>query len=192
MKICKIATCNKPHYALGWCNPHWAKNRKYGDPLAGKNRASKGEPFAWILKHVTHQDDKCLIWPFAKNSQGYGDLWLENIHLRANRLMCELAHGPAPSPTQETLHKCGMGHLSCINPKHLRWGTSKENSADTILHGKSPRGESKPNAKLTRYDVLKIRKLLSTNEPQHKIAKRFGICQKTVCDIKRLKLWGWL
>ena len=32
-KICSIAECNRPHYARGWCNAHYQKWKRTGDPL---------------------------------------------------------------------------------------------------------------------------------------------------------------
>jgi hypothetical protein len=32
------------------------------------------------------------------------------------------------------IHCCGNGHLSCVNPAHLRWGTAKDNGKDAHLH----------------------------------------------------------
>lgn len=30
---CAIAKCNKPHRSLGWCEAHYRRWRRYGDPL---------------------------------------------------------------------------------------------------------------------------------------------------------------
>ncbi len=192
-RICSVEGCGKPHYAKGWCQPHWAKWRKYGDPLAGRTHTTKpGEPLAWILAHVSYDGDDCVIWPFAKNSWGYGDLWVNKKHVRANRYMCELAHGPAPSPKHEALHACGNGHLACTNPKHLRWGTSKENSEDTNRHGNTNRGERNGSAKLRKEDIIEIRALFDVGATLDSIAKRFNISRWTAADIKKRKIWGWL
>jgi hypothetical protein len=65
---------------------------------------------------------------------------------RATRVMCKLAHGPAPTPKHHAAHSCGKGHEACINPKHLRWATPRENAADAKLHGtfKPPPSGGKP------------------------------------------------
>ena len=192
-KRCNIEGCERPYYAKGYCNLHWSRNHKRGDPLnAGRGRAPNGAPLAWLLAHVDYQCDDCLIFPFAKTRWGYGDLWVDGEHWRSHRYMCTLAHGPAPSPTHESLHSCGNGHLGCTNPCHLRWGTSKENKADTLLHGRRIRGASKPNSKLTEADVHEIRRLLTSGLSQSKIAASFGLCQQSVFDIKHRRLWGWL
>lgn len=33
MRICNVIGCKKRHYAKGYCQNHWIKNKKYGDPL---------------------------------------------------------------------------------------------------------------------------------------------------------------
>lgn len=44
----------------------------------------------------------------------------------AARVVCELIHGPAPTPMHEASHLCDDNWL-CINPDHLIWETKKEN-----------------------------------------------------------------
>ena len=34
-------------------------------------------------------------------------------------------------------HVCGNGHLSCVNPRHLIWGTQGDNVADANKHRKA-------------------------------------------------------
>lgn len=36
LQNCKIEACQKPAKSCGMCSAHYAKNRKYGDPLAGR------------------------------------------------------------------------------------------------------------------------------------------------------------
>lgn len=33
MRMCGIEGCDRTHYARGWCQRHWVRWRKYGDPL---------------------------------------------------------------------------------------------------------------------------------------------------------------
>lgn len=37
-RICSISNCGKPVLAKGWCNGHWKRWRKYGDPLGAAVR----------------------------------------------------------------------------------------------------------------------------------------------------------
>ena len=31
-RLCVIDGCGRPQYARGWCERHWKRHRKYGDP----------------------------------------------------------------------------------------------------------------------------------------------------------------
>lgn len=44
------------------------------------------------------------------------------------RVMCEVIHGPAPTPEHEASHLCEDNWL-CVCPDHLIWETKKENIA---------------------------------------------------------------
>lgn len=36
MRGCTVEGCDRTHYALGYCNMHWTRRRKHGDPLVGE------------------------------------------------------------------------------------------------------------------------------------------------------------
>jgi hypothetical protein len=105
--------------------------------------------------------------------------------------MCELAHGPAPTPEHEAAHSCGKGAAGCLTLRHLRWATAPENQADKIAHGTAPRGEHNPSSKLTEDDVRFIRahhrKLRNLD-----MAERFGVNKEHISNIVRRKTWAWL
>jgi hypothetical protein len=94
----------------------------------------------WNLKR------DCLIWPFSK-SHGYAVIGGRLVH----RIVCRKAHGKAPREKPCALHSCGKGHIGCINPWHLRWGSKKDNVYDAMEHGTAiqPKGEDHGNHKLT-------------------------------------------
>lgn len=169
------------------CNRHRLRLAKYGDPLGGG--VHHGEPQEWLLAHVNHSGEDCLIWPFAKKDDGYAHM---SGGERAHRVMCRLAHGAPPSQLYIAAHSCGNGHLGCIHPGHLRWATKKDNQADRILHGTSSRGENSPHAKLTTADVLSIRRRIGQGDMGKVIAADFGISQQELSGIKHGRSWGWL
>jgi hypothetical protein len=87
------------------------------------------------------------------------------------------------------MHTCD--NPSCVNPKHLRWGTLQENNLDMYTKGRQVMpphrvGSGNPSSKLSEDDVRKIR---SSQEPQHVTAKRFGITQAAVSLIVTRKKW---
>lgn len=185
---CTVANCDKKRHANGLCKPHYARAKRHGDPLAG--RVSEGEPMAFLLAHVDHQDDQCVAWPYAKLTTGYGSVSVNGKTARAHRHMCELTYGPPPSDAMDAAHSCG--NRACINPKHLRWANRADNMADTLEHGTTARGERHGAHKLTESSVIEIRQRLQQGETHESIAEAFGVGRNTITDIAKGKNWAWL
>ncbi|SFV31327.1 HNH endonuclease [Devosia crocina] len=40
MKTCSVAGCGAPHYAKGYCNTHWQRWKRHGDPLIAYKRTA--------------------------------------------------------------------------------------------------------------------------------------------------------
>jgi hypothetical protein len=141
---------------------------------------------------LTCTQSDCLIWPFpSKSSKGYAMFWWEGRTRIVSRIVCELVYGPAPSAKHNALHTCGKGDLACVNPRHIYWGTQKDNMADRLKHGTANRGERHGLSKLTENDVRQIRSLALTMT-QRQIAKQFDLTFQAINDIVRRKNWGWL
>lgn len=75
---------------------------------------------------------------------------------------------------------------------NLAWGTSAENGADAVAHGRSTRGERNAEAKLTAPEVLAIRSARAAGEPLQVIAERFGVTFSNVSQIARRVTWRHL
>jgi hypothetical protein len=190
--LCAIDGCGKPRHAYGYCNRHVWKFVKYGDPLAGRTNACRGEALRWIKEHARYGGDDCIPWPFeVSKTTGYGIVHSNGRRRNASRVMCEEAHGPAPSSKHDAAHSCGNGDLACMNRNHLRWATKIENSADAKRHGTWNHGESVPSSVLTRDQVIEIRRIGRTL-PQQDIADRFGVRDSTISRILAGKRWGWM
>lgn len=75
--------------------------------------------------------------------------------------------------------------------QNLKWGTPKENIDDRDLHGKTSRGEHRPNHKLTEDDVKKIRYeregITGTD-----VAKEFGVSDNTISYVRLRRTWKHL
>lgn len=110
---------------------------------SGKMRtAAVGERFTTIAMFVksslSFDGDMCLFVPFATSGSPVV-ISVDGRQEPASRYVCRVTNG---DPTDDDLvarHLCGNGHLSCVNPKHLVWGTQSENSLDKGLHRSSPR-----------------------------------------------------
>src|SRR3546814_15498376 len=69
--------------------------------------------------------------------------------------MCVLAHGEPVGDRDQAAHKCGRP--KCVNPRHLRWATHRENMADKAIHGTETIDERNGKTTLTEEDVRAIR-----------------------------------
>ncbi|MBZ9659741.1 hypothetical protein LB523_11865 [Mesorhizobium sp. ESP-6-4] len=140
---------------------------------------------------LVYDGDNCLIWPYSRGADGYGNLNYDGKVKIVSRLVCELVNGEPPTPEHEAAHSCGKGHEGCVAPNHLSWKTAKENALDKICHGTMPRGETHPASKLSESQVVEIRGLSKTKS-HSEIARVYGVDRKTVSLIISRKNWGWL
>jgi hypothetical protein len=87
----------------------------------------------WVRERVGASQDHCLFFPGAV-CYSPASVVYNYQQISAARAMCLEINGRPASDDMVTRHKCGMGHMSCVNPAHLTWGTSADNSKDAILH----------------------------------------------------------
>jgi len=132
--------------------------------------------------------DDCIEWPMARHPAGYGKV-ADGADVRgAHRVMCELAHGPAPTPEHEAAHSCG--NRPCFNKAHLSWKTHADNQADMVAHGTSLKGSRHHRAKLVEADIPVIRALLAAGESHGEIAARFVVARQTITNISMGIRWA--
>jgi len=190
MTICSIDGCGRAVQRRGFCDPHYRRFLKYGDANGGP-RSLRGDGLRFLQHVIEHESgDECIVWPFARNLNGYGAAWHRGRQTMAHRLACLLAHGEPPNPSLHAAHSCNNGHGGCVNPRHLRWATPTENMADMLLHGVRPLGEMCGAAKLKTSDVLAIRAACDVSDEL--LAKQYGVSKLHVRRVKRRQTWGWL
>lgn len=185
---CSVDGCGKPvRNSRGWCSAHYERWLNHGDPLGG--RTPRGEPVRYLREHVlTYDGDDCLVWPYARLTNGYGHMYFHGKSRTVSSVVCEQIHGPAPTQMHEAAHSCGKGHEGCITPRHLRWATPVENRADKLIHGTANLGERNGSAKLTEADVLEIRSMKGMRT-QQKIADKFGVSRSLISMLHSGKVW---
>lgn len=124
---CSVEGCPHPNHARGWCQRHYKRWRKWGDPL--KVRLSPEEKF-WRKVDIRGPDE-CWPWTAGGNMAdgGYGWFRPEGVGWLAHRFAYELLVGPIPEglTIDHTCHNrdlsCVGGracpHRRCCNPAHL-------------------------------------------------------------------------
>ncbi len=110
-----------------------------------------------IAAIAAHDSNKCLLWPFAVDRDGYGKLTVyENgrkITVKAHRVAFKMVHGKWPVPI--ALHSCD--NPACFNPRHISEGDNALNQQQKVMRGRSLRGVMQHKAKLTEELVVQAR-----------------------------------
>lgn len=103
------------------------------------------------------------------------------LNIKVSRLVLSAFRG-----TRRFLFAChNDGNSLNDNIDNLRWDTQKGNTADSIKHGTFKRGTDHVNSKISLADLSDIREMLAMSVPYKIIAGKFGLCKKTVVNIKK-------
>ncbi len=151
-------------------------------------RRGMGQGIAFLRANVGFSGEECLAWPLSADGVGYGVVSINGKNKRASRVMCELVHGPAPSPKHHAAHSCGKGHQGCVSPKHLSWKTPKENAADSVKHGTARFGVGRKAVQLSQADYRQIMALKGI-KTQPQIGKMFNVSWRHVGKLHRGVTW---
>lgn len=148
-------------------------------------KTKAGEARDWMLAHVAHQGEECLLWPFSGNWNGYGHLGVNGKVMKAHRRMCELAHGKPTTPKHVAAHSCY--NRSCVNPGHLSWKTPRDNLLDRRKDGTLTKKRWSTKGTLSDDDIGMIC-LLKPCANQREIGALFGISYQHVSVVQNKKL----
>lgn len=188
--MCGVAGCDERAVARSMCDLHYARFRRSGSTETINKQSRKGTALAF-LRSLPADGAECIVWPFAKSTNGYGVVAWKGRQTSASRVCCELFHGAPATSKLEAAHSCGNGHLGCVNPRHLSWKTPADNARDKIAHGTHPRGERHPSARLTVDAVREIRRRHGS-EPPGTLAAEFGITRSYLWQVARGQTWGFV
>lgn len=184
---CSIDGCTGRVLGRGWCQKHYSRWWRHGEPTLARKSQPETEPQKFVREAANTATDECIFWPFSKFRTGYGRYTQKDKRLAAHREVCRIAHGNPPSGLIHAAHSCG--ERLCVNPRHLRWATPKENEQDKISHGRSLRGSNHSNARLTEADVRAIR---ASSDPIGQLSERYGLSAAHTEAVKNGRKWRWL
>jgi HNH endonuclease len=90
-----------------------------------------------IYYAIASETDDCIIWPGERTGRDYpryeSNMLGKRMRIAVHRFVCEEVHGKPPFTGAHAAHACGV--RLCINPRHLRWTTARDNKDDEIIHG---------------------------------------------------------
>lgn len=115
---CTIVDCKRPSVARGWCQTHYMRWRRQGDPeIRGRFRKAPIERFVAKVRFT----DCCWLWMGARGAQmNYGwfaiDYRPNAKSTYAHRWAYEFFKAPIPAD-REIDHLCNTPR--CVNPDHL-------------------------------------------------------------------------
>lgn len=190
----RTTKASKPHNYI-YCRKHSLRIEKHGTleiPKPKRVRASTLEARFW--SYVDKRgDDECWEWQADCSRAGYGGLWNSetNNNISVHRYSYELHHGNI-NAGMLVLHSCD--NKKCVNPKHLRQGTVKENVQDAIERGLRPRcaipiktGEENPKSKITLEQARFIKQ--NPEIPHTVLAKSLGVSPNCVRGVRIGRTW---
>ena len=88
-------------------------------------RAKRGEARELINNGLFEKPWECWTWPFARDTNGYGQLCVNRTTTKAHRLSFE-THVRPLNDLEHVDHRCR--NRLCFNPHHLRAVTQQRNS----------------------------------------------------------------
>jgi hypothetical protein len=146
------------------------------------------ERYNW---YVIKADQGCWEWFGHKHNYGYGQFRLKSRkYMYAHRASWIIHFGEIPKG-MHVLHKCD--NPVCSNPDHLFLGTAKDNMLDAIKKRRHPTmgksGEENHMSKLTKEQVLGIRKMVSSGFKHKPVAEKYGISVSHVSTIVQHTCW---
>ena len=140
---------------------------------------------------------ECWDWTKSLNHKGYGQVNIGGTIKRAHRVALEIVCGDGGK--LHGLHICD--NRKCCNPAHLYWGTTSQNAQDRRSRNKLWVEKSRQNLirinkrkrKLSCEHVREIYRRVHLGENTYHLAKEFMVDQKTIMNIKQVKVYReWL
>lgn len=130
----------------------------------------------WLFANKSFDGDECLFFP-SMLVHRQERLKYNYRTMSAARAMLLMTQGLPPEDKPYATHICGNGHLSCVNPKHLRWGSPADNAQDAIVH-------NAPSEFIAGMDPEVIGQIKASPEMVKVIAWRTGIPAGVVSAIR--------
>ena len=122
---CSISYCERLAKARGWCNLHWLRWWRTGDPLLRRINRVSGTPKQRFWSKVDPcRTDGCALWLAGTTRHGYGRINIEGKDVLAHHF---LVGKPPKGLELDHVKARGCTHKNCIWPEHLELVTHRTN-----------------------------------------------------------------
>lgn len=189
-KKCSVDGCNRDAIKRGMCDTDYHRLRRTPEYQNRINRGvgSTPEQRFWSRVALTADDQRCWEWQ-AGTGFGYGVTTVNGKITKAHRAAWFYVKGEMPKLF--LLHSCD--NRKCVNPNHLREGTSQDNVDDMKSRNRQAKGESTNRTRLTASDVLEIRRRFKPRVVTTRmLADEYGLGMRTVFSIIHRETWRHL
>lgn len=131
-RTCSISGCEHPHQCSGFCDMHYRRWKRHGDPhyLGPYQIARALGPEKYFLSKVSVLPSGCWLWT-GRLHKGYGVFMINRINAFAHRWAYERWIGPIPADRHMDHYRFpqdGCIGPSCCNPQHVRPVSPRENT----------------------------------------------------------------
>lgn len=125
---CAVSGCERPWYQREWCQAHYMRWYRNGDPEGGRGRLRViGTPSERFPREYVVDPDGCWLWQGEISHNGYGRFRIsKGKRIQAHRWSYLTFIGPIPDGWHVD-HVCKVRR--CVNPDHLEAVTAWENNA---------------------------------------------------------------
>ena len=130
--------------------------------------------------------DQCWEWSSAISTAGRPVFTLQGHTVLASHVALTFSGSPRTDDLH-ALHSCDND--SCVNPRHLWWGTNKDNVDDMMAKGRNSRGSKHTGSKLTEESVIEIR---SIRGRRNELAAKFGVSASAIGRLRARRTWRHL
>lgn len=147
--------------------------------LGGKGPSANPHKYRldWLDDHKDFDGAECLLFPGAMIGRPVRVSY-NFKEMAAARAMLLKTQGLPKNAKSHAAHKCGNGHLSCVNPAHLYWATPSQNAQDRAIHDDSD---------ITKYEVDedKAARIKASGDMDSVVAHNEGLPVALVKEIRR-------